>query len=94
MVLKFIESAHALRYKEPMPNFKPKLNDLRRNRQVEAAHLKASAPEKEAKPFDKRCKKLVIKLTHDEEALLEQRVTETGVKNKSELIRRALGFEA
>lgn len=76
-----------------MPNFKPKLNDLRRNRQVAAANRKANEPDKVAKEFDKRCRKLVIKLTHAEEEALEQRVNATGAKNKSEIIRRALGFD-
>ena len=76
-----------------MPNFKPKLDSLSRNRQVEAAHRKATEPTQFAKEFDKRCKKLVIKLTHAEEEILEQRVNETGFKNKSELIRHALGFK-
>lgn len=77
-----------------MPNFKPKLDTLRRNRQVSAAHRKATEPTQVAKGLDKRCRKLVIKLTHAEEEILEQRVNEAGVKNKSELIRRALGFKA
>ena len=77
-----------------MPNFKPKLNDLRRKRQVEAAHRKATEPAKVTQEFDKRCRKLVIKLTHAEEEILDQRVNQSGVKNKSELIRRALGFKA
>lgn len=40
----------------------------------------------------KRCRRLVIKLTPAEEDSLEQQVKDQGLKNKSELVRKLLGF--